>query len=123
MKQGFLIAAAVFGLALAIILGLRLEQASLAVVVGIVCGIVAGLPMSGALFYLFWRERRERLQQEERQWRRSEQAAPAAPPVIVLNAGGGRGADMLPPGRLSLGQAQPREFVIVGEEEFNARHG
>jgi len=117
MKRGFFITAAAFGLTLAIIVGLRLEQASLAVIVGVLCGIAAGLPVSGALLYLLWRERQERLQAEQRHWKGTQRpAAPMAPPVIVLNAGHGRGANVMPQG-YALGPAQPREFVIVGEED------
>lgn len=118
MRRAFWMAVVVLSLALAVIVGLRLERAGLAVVVGVVCGIAAGLPVSGVLFYLFWRERQERLQEEERHWRerqRGAMQAPAAPPVVILNAG--RRAEQLPPSRL-LGEPAERAFTIVGEEEW-----
>lgn len=118
MRTWFLLMAAAFGITLAVVLGVRLEEGSLAVVVGVVCGILAGLPVSGALFYLFWRERQERLRLEQRSWRGVERPA-AAPPVVILNSG--RGAELLPrgfePQGYALGEAGPREFVIVGEED------
>lgn len=115
MRRGFLVAAAAFGLALAVIVGLRLEQASLAVLVGVACGILAGLPVSAALLYIFWRERQARREEDERHWRHLPQRTAVAPPVIVLNAG--RGADLLSPPPL-LSQPAERQFTIVGEEEM-----
>lgn len=102
-----------FGIALALVVGFRLEQASLAVVVGVICGIVASLPLGGALLYLLWRERQHQRQLEERPWRSPGQLA--NPPVIILNSG--RGSDVLP-GSLPMGPraAESRDFVIVGEE-------
>jgi hypothetical protein len=117
MRRTILVLAAAFGIALAVVLGIRLETASLSVVVGVVLGIVAGLPVSGALLYLMWRERQERLRLEEEQWRRQERTTPASPPVIVLNAG--QGSSRLPgPGGFALGHSQDRDFVIVGEEDL-----
>lgn len=103
-----------FGIALALVVGFRLEQASLAVVVGVICGIVASLPLGGALLYLLWRERQHQRQLEERPWRSPGQLA--NPPVIILNSG--RGSDVpasyaYPP---LLGEERQREFNIVGED-------
>jgi len=114
MRRGFWVAAVAFGVTLALLVGLRLEERSLAVVVGVVCGILAALPVTGVVLSLWWRERQERLQAEERPQVPLER--PAAPPVIILNAG--RGMDRLPPARL-LGEQGAREFTIVGEEEHH----
>ncbi len=103
---------------LAIVVGLRLDKAGLAVAVGVVCGILAGLPVSGVLFLMLQRERQDRQRLEEQQrWRQERQ--PMTPPVIVLNAG--RAEEMLP-GGMALPMGRPmrdpeRQFVIVGEEE------
>lgn len=112
MRRGFWVAAVAFGVTLALLVGLRLEERSLAVVVGVVCGILAALPVTGVVLSLWWRERQERLQAEERPQVPLER--PAAPPVIILNAG--RGAERLA-GGFSLGEACRRDFVIVGEED------
>lgn len=97
-----------------IIVGVRLEQAGLAVVVGVLCGILAGLPMSIALLYMLQRERQERQRLEERRYG-SEERQLAAPPVLILNSG--RGGDSLPNNRFMLGEQRRREFTIIGEEE------
>ena len=111
MKRSLVLAAVAFGVVLAVIVGLRLETGSLALLVGVVCGIVAGLPVSLALLYALTRERAARARLEER---RGEGERPAAaPPVLILNAGREVG---LPPQVPLLGERAPREFVIVGEE-------
>jgi hypothetical protein len=113
MKRGIVVAAAAFGAGLALLVGLRLEQAGLAVLVGVVCGVLAGLPMTLVLWWTLAREREARLRLEERRWE-SERPAAAAPPVFILNSG--RGPEMLPSGNAPAYSA-PRDFVIVGEEE------
>jgi hypothetical protein len=114
MRRGAVLTALGFGVALAVIVGLRLEEAGLAVLVGVLCGIGASLPVSGVLLTMLWRERRERRLLEERQWRGENRTA-AAPPVVILNAG--RGAELLPPPPHSLGATGGRSFTIIGEEE------
>ncbi len=105
----------VLGLGLALVVGLRLSGDGLAVVVGVVCGVVAGLPVNGVLLYLYLRERQVRREVEERLWRGER----AAPPVVIVSHG--RGVEMLPGGwgygRMPLGEQAGREFTIVGEEE------
>ena len=118
MKRGFLVAGIVFGVALAVIVGLRLDQAGLAVLVGVVCGIVAGLPISLVLLYSLSREREARQRQEERRW--PEERPAVAPPVFILNAG--RGAEPQPHFPL-LAENRPRDFVIVGEAEDERTEG
>jgi len=112
MKRGILVAAAGFGAVLAVVVGLRLEAGSLALLVGVVCGLVAGLPVSAALLYALTRERAARARLEERRWEAERPAA--APPVFILNAGREVG---LQPQVPLLGKGPARDFVIVGEEE------
>ena len=113
MKRGMVLVAVGFGAVLAVVVGLRLEAGSLALLVGVLCGLLAGLPVSLALLYALARERAARAQLEERRWEAERPAA--APPVFILNAG--REAGLQPQAPL-LGErmSTPREFVIVGEE-------
>ena len=102
------------GAALALLVGLRLSGDGLAVVVGVVCGVMAGLPVDGVLLYLYLRERGLRREAEERLWRGER----AVPPVVIVS--NGRGVEMLPEwryGQMPLGERAGREFTIVGEEE------
>jgi len=112
MRRWLLVVAVSFGVVLALIVGLRLEEPGLAVTVGVICGIAAAVPASGALLYLFLRERQARLEAERRQ---RGMAWPGTPPVVILNSG--QKAEMLP-GRPLLTQQAAREFTIVGEEEI-----
>ena len=112
MKRGVLAAAAAFGIGLALIIGLRLETAGLAVLAGVACGILATLPLSLALWWALAREREARQRLEERRWESPPQAV--SPPVLILHSG--RGTEMLPGGNAPA-ISTPREFVIVGEEE------
>jgi len=113
MKRGLVIAGAAFGVVVGVIVGLRLETSSLALLVGVVCGVVAGLPVSVGLLYALGREREARRRLEEVR-RVEERPAVGGPPVVILNAG--RGGELLSQMPL-LGERTQREFVIVGEEE------
>ncbi|MGC8873453.1 MAG: hypothetical protein ACP5SI_03270 [Chloroflexia bacterium] len=114
MKRLVALAAVGFGVALGLIVGLRLEQAGLAVLVGVASGIVAALPGTLLVLYLWWKERTQRLREAQRPaW---ESRYPAYPPVVILQAG--REIEPLL-SRLPQGNSAPREFVIVGEEELS----
>ena len=127
MKRGILILVGAFGAALALVVGLRLETAGLTMLVGVLCGLLAGLPLSGGLLWMLSREREARRQAEEQRWAHERPAA-AAPPVIVLNTGNPRALESLPAGYpmapgypVPGGQAGARNFVIVGEEAEGER--
>ncbi len=115
MKRGLLILLGAFGAVLALVVGLRLETAGLTMLVGVLCGLLAGLPLSAGLLWLVSREREARRQVEERHWQQ-ERPALTTPPVIVLNTGNPRGVEQGPTYPL-LGEQVARNFVIVGEEE------
>ncbi len=112
MKRTLWWGAVAFGAALGLIAGLRLDGRSLAVVIGVLCGLAAALPMTGTALFFWWRERGERLRVQERLVELQHRPTPA-PPVIVVQ--GGRSLEPLPPSRL-LGTRQ-REFTVVGQEE------
>jgi len=117
MKRGIVIGAVSFGLVLALIVGFRLEAAGLSVLVGVVCGVLATLPVSLVLLWALAREREARQRLEERR-REAERPAAASPPVFILNSG--RGTEMLPRANMpNVSLGGPRDFVIVGEEEQN----
>lgn len=115
MKRGFLVLMGAFGAVLALVVGLRLEKAGLTMLVGVLCGLVAGLPLSLGLLWMVAREREARRQAEEQNWA-AERPAATMPPVIVLQTGSPPpGAP--PPAYPLLGEQGGRNFVIVGEEE------
>ncbi len=119
MKRVILILVGAFGAALALVVGLRLETSGLTMLVGVVCGLLGGLPLSLGLLWLVSREREARRQAEERRWA-PERPAMAAPPVIVLNTANPRGMESVPAYPL-LGEQAARNFVIVGEDEADPK--
>jgi hypothetical protein len=123
MKRGIVVAALAFGVVLALVVGLRLETAGLGVLLGVVCGVLASLPVSLVLLWALAREREARQRLEERHWQ-AERPAAVSPPVFILNSG--RGPEMLSGGNMpNVSVGGPRDFVIVGEEEHltDSGHG
>jgi hypothetical protein len=118
MKALFLVLIMVFAVALAIVVGSRLPVDAVAVIVGVVCGVLASIPTS--LLVLAVSNRRES---------RPEPASAnghAYPPVVVVNAppGANQGVPMwgampaanwpsMPP------SAGPRQFRIIGQDSDN----
>jgi hypothetical protein len=119
MKRGIVVAALAFGVVLALVVGLRLETAGLGVLLGVVCGVLASLPVSLVLLWALAREREARQRLEERHWQ-AERPAAVSPPVFILNSG--HQADPAPQFPL-VGAPTPRNFVIVGEEEHDPSAG
>lgn len=105
----------VFGVTLAAVVGNRMSAEAMAVVVGVVCGVAAGIPTSALL--LLAMGRRDRQRDEERPPRFG-----ASPPVVVIQGGS---PQALPSGRetgywpavppMAHGQ---RDFHIVGDDEL-----
>ena len=104
-----------FGVTLAVIIGLRLEQAALAVVVGVACGIAASLP-AGLLIFFLLRRRDSAPAPRARPNYGREMAG--APPVLVIQS---PAMPALPqsttwPGGYSMPVPAQREFAVIGEE-------
>jgi len=108
MKNLLILAIAAFAITLAIIVGNRMSAEAMAVVVGIVCGVAASIPMSVLILIL-----------THRLGRREETRRLDYPPVVVVNPGTQPQADRylpyLPP---SVEQPAPREFKVVGDVEM-----
>ncbi len=102
-----------FGVALAVVIGARLEQAALAVLVGVVCGVGASIPTS-LLIVTIMRRQDQRVHEQRR--RNTYQAQP---PVVVVTPSN---APQLPqPMNWSAPAPAPaqRQFTVIGEEEMN----
>ena len=103
-----------FGVTLAVIIGLRLEQAALAVVVGVACGVAASIP-AGLLIFFLMRRNSARVPRATPYYGR-EMAS--APPVLVIQP---PATPALPqattwPGGYSMPVPAQREFAVIGEE-------
>jgi hypothetical protein len=103
-----------FGVALAVVIGLRLNQAALAVVVGVICGVAAGIPTSLLIVWLLrWRD----TQEEKRREKGTRQGVPQ-PPVVVIAPSA---VPQLPaqatwPGDYVAPLPAQRQFSVIGEE-------
>jgi hypothetical protein len=112
LRQSALWGAVAFGVALAVVIGVRLDQAALAVVVGVVCGVGASIPT--ALLIVALMRRRDGRHEVRSVGREAVQS----PPVVVVAP---PAAPQLPPAATWSG-AYPtpapaqRQFTVIGEE-------
>jgi hypothetical protein len=107
----------VFVIALAVVVGKQMSAEAMAVVVGVVCGVAAGIPTSVLLLVVFGRRDRLRMDEMERQARQQNY-----PPVVVVQGGA---PQALPPGpqggywpSAPPGPTAKRQFHVVGGEDL-----
>ena len=115
VRQGFVWGAITFGVALAVIIGVRLDQAALTAVVGVACGVGASIP-TGLL--VVWLLRRGDAIKEQRRARMAPRGL-SQPPVVVVAP---PAHPQLPqstswPGAYGAPAPAQREFAVIGEEE------
>lgn len=101
--------AAVFLAGLGVVIGNRMSTEAMGVVVGVVLGVAASIPM--VLIILLFLARRDKKEEERRQ--------AAYPPVIVVSGGGQphtmRMPYLTPPA--NYGGDGQRAFTLIGDEE------
>ncbi|MCS7286707.1 MAG: hypothetical protein RMK30_06245 [Anaerolineae bacterium] len=108
MRKWAVLGLILFPLALGVVAGIRLSKESLAVVVGVMLGFGASLPLYFLTFFLL----RKVWKMEEK----VQQTSFTNPPVIVVNPGG---AQYLPPTIQSLEgweSGEVRSFKVIGED-------
>lgn len=100
-----------FGCVFAIVVGIRLEQAALTVIVGVVCGVGASIPTSLLIVAL--------LQKRDGKRYRRHQGFSSQPPVVVITPQSipqtKQQADW--PVEYALPVPARRQFSMIGEEE------
>jgi hypothetical protein len=117
MRQNISWGAIAFGIALAIIVGLRLDNAALTAIVGMACGLGAAIPTSVLVISAV--RRRDTQKYTRASHNRWERATPS-PPIVVLTPPGSstqmNNRDLVslnyPPG----GPIR-RRFSVIGENE------
>ena len=124
MRNGIILTGIAFAVALAVIVGNRLSDEAMAVVVGAVCGISASIPVSVALVIAASRNwGREQGPREVEYDYGSHRYAPQQPQILVVSAppqppqppyGYSPNQYYLPPGAPDVGA--PRNFKIIGDE-------
>jgi hypothetical protein len=109
--------AVAFGVALAVVIGVRLEQAALAVLVGVVCGVGASIPTSLLIVAILRRQD----QQAHEQRRRSAYQMQPQPQVVVVTPSN---APQLPqPMNWPMPAPAQRQFTVIGEDEMASGPG
>jgi len=112
MQKFLLIIGVAFSISLAVVIGTRMSPDAMAVVVGIVCGVLASIPTSTLLIWVL-RQRDKQMESQIGQARQFGQF----PPVVVVNGQGTNGngayAPPLPVGSTSSGS---RNFKVIGQE-------
>lgn len=107
-----------FAIALGVVTGNRLSSEAMAVVVGVVCGVLASIPMSIMILLLTRRMSKPARSSEASM---PGQYGPSYPPVIVVQSdGGGQRRQLEPPWDAPAAvENQPwrRSFTVVGDEE------
>lgn len=114
MRRVIALAIIAFTVTLGIVVGNRLSSEAMAVVVGIVCGVLASIPTSILLLIVVRKLTAEPAQPPQ-------QRQPAYPPVIVINPNAGQPNQLPnpfydPPASRPAGYL-PRDFRIIGEED------
>ncbi len=112
--QTLKLVAVAFALALGAAVAYRLSNEGMAVIVGVICGVTATIPVSLLVLFVV------RRQEEQRHARR--EPGPAIPPVIVVQPPTSQGwtgqswsQNPLPP----PDPFPPRQWRIIGEEDVD----
>ena len=111
MKRFFFVSGVVSLTALSVVVGFRMSPDAMAVIVGIVCGVLASIPTSVILVWAL-RQRDKQLELQTNPYRANQY-----PPVVVVNGQGTNGhAAMMPPQIPTLTQGGGRDFKVIGQE-------
>jgi hypothetical protein len=125
MRNGVILAGIAFAVALAVIVGNRLSNEAMAVVVGAVCGISASIPVSIALVIAASKNwGREEGPREIGYDYESRRYAPQPPQILVVSPPQHNapvypysGTSYFPPPQIDdTPYGNPRQFKIIGEE-------
>lgn len=114
MKKYLFLAGLLFAISLAIVVGVRMSPDAMAVIIGIIFGLIASVPTSLMLVWVL----RQRDKQFEAQLGQGGRPFGHYPPVVVVNGqgAGGYGAALAPPVPASNGLSGARNFKVIGQE-------
>lgn len=110
MKKFLFVVGVAFTVTVAVVVGVRMSADAMAVVVGIVCGMLASVPTSAILVWTL----RVRDKQLEAQLGPARQYG-QYPPVVVINGQQPHGSTSPQPALLNGGNGQ-RNFKVIGQE-------
>jgi hypothetical protein len=109
MKELLKLAVIAFSITLGVVVANRMSGEAMAVVIGVVCGVLASIPMS-VIILILTRRRGERDTERRRE---------TYPPVVVINPGPQQPqVNQLPSYFPAYPlEASPRQFKIIGQDE------
>ena len=114
MRKALIATVLAFAVTLAVVVGNRMSTEAMAVVVGVVCGVVAAIPMS--LLILAVSTRRDRQNSDWQAYGHPAGRSSGYPPVIVIQGSGPMATPMQPRYLGSAVEPVSRQFHIVGED-------
>jgi len=120
VKQVVVVLGLVFAVTLAVVVGKQMTTEAMAVVIGVVCGVAAGIPTSFLLLVML--TRREQRAQREEEARQAMRAPGSYPPVVVIQ--GGMAQPQFSPPQAGYwpapnsGPLVSRQFHVVGGNEL-----
>jgi hypothetical protein len=119
MRKGMVLVSLGFAVTLAVVVGKRMSTEAMAVVVGVICGVAAGIPMSLLIMLIVNRSRQQPCPDE---WAGAQvgNRPGTYPPVVVIQGGTAAPSGLLSPYYpIPAPTQQPvqRQFRIVGEDE------
>jgi len=114
MRNFLLAVVVIFCVTLAVVIGNRMSTEAMAVVIGVICGVAASIPMSLLILVVTSRAGRGNDQA-------TSQGRAGYPPVVVIQGGQpfqvGQGYAPYPPAVMNpLGSGQQRQFTVIGDE-------
>ncbi len=113
MKKFLFVSGIAFSVTLAVVVGIRMSPDALAVIIGLVSGILASVPTSVILVWVL-RQRDKQIEAQLNQGRPGHY-----PPVVVVNGqgAGGYGNSHIPPALSTpTTPAGSRDFKVIGQE-------
>ena len=113
MKRYLWILSGIFTLGIAVTIAFRMTSDAMAVIVGIILGMLATLPTSLILLYLFKQQQSHQIDP------RQQYQAGQYPPVVVVNSppgGAGYGMGNANPHPFLPAISNERSFKVVGQE-------
>ncbi|HMQ52999.1 MAG TPA: hypothetical protein PKE64_30195 [Anaerolineae bacterium] len=117
MKKFIVVVSVTFFAVLAAVVGFRLSPDAMAVIIGIICGVLASVPTSIILVWVL-RQRDRQTEVEMNSTRFGHY-----PPVVVVNGQGPNGypgAVAPPPALLPTTPPGMRDFKVIGQENTEA---
>ncbi|MFZ5918366.1 MAG: hypothetical protein ACOYZ7_15605 [Chloroflexota bacterium] len=120
-KRWFGLGMVLFLVALAVVIGLRLDTEAMAVVVGVIFGVAASIPTSLIVVAITWRREQKATGYGNGAGRQTAQGG-LPPSVVIVNPGGAtQGYPYRQPAYLPQPDGQwdapPRQFRVIGEPD------